>query len=307
MEAGADDYVIKPFDMNELKVRIRAGERIINLERKLEDRNKVLSQAYSAMRRDVEAAGQMQKSLLPTKSSLINHIKFETMFIPCSIVAGDIFNYYRLDENNIGFYLIDVVGHGVPAAMLSVTLSKVLCWQANQNSPLKCFVKEAPYYKIVRPAEAITELNKRFQADTKSMQYFTMVYGIINTREEKLIISQAGHPHPIIFKKGKNLSLIGGGGFPVGMFDNAEYVETEIDFNVGDRLLIYSDGVTECINENRKQYSLERFVDDLKQDNNLEFVDVFEKLKENLFEWRGTHELEDDISILAIENTGVKR
>src|SRR3972149_5099356 len=63
MEAGADDYVIKPFNMNELKVRIRAGERIINLERKLEDRNKVLSQAYSAMRRDVEAAGQMQKSL----------------------------------------------------------------------------------------------------------------------------------------------------------------------------------------------------------------------------------------------------
>ncbi len=300
MEAGADDFIVKPFNKGELKVRIRAGERILKLEKDLEERNTRLSEAYFIINKDLKAAAAMQKSLLPDAESKIAGVNFEWTFLPCSYVAGDIFNFFRLDEHNIGFYLLDVSGHGIQAAMLSVTLSKMISPVPIQGSPLKQFVSDPPHYVITPPASAVKELNQRFHTEQDFMQYFTMLYGIINIKKEKITFCQAGHPAPLLLQNEGEISLVGSGGFPVGMLLDMEYENTEMDFKAGDRLIVYSDGITECTNKDMKQYSLEQLMSLVEKNRNLPLKEILNKLEESLYEWRGSEEFVDDVSILAI-------
>lgn len=301
MEAGADDFVVKPFNKGELNVRIRAGERILKLEKDLAERNRKLSEAYSSIKKDLEAAAKMQESLLPQSTSMIHGIRFEWLFLPCTFVAGDIFSFFPVNEHYLGFYLLDVAGHGIPAAMLSVTLSKMLSQTSLQDSYIKKPIAERPYYKIISPAEVIYDLNQRFQTENDAMQYFTMVYGLFDAKSNVLKISQAGHPPPIILKRGQRVSLVGDGGFPVGMLPGLEYDEVEFVFGQGDRLFIYSDGITECTNSQQEQFSVERLVYHLEEYRDLPLSDLLFRLKNDLRDWRGNAEFEDDVSILAVE------
>ena len=312
IDAGADDFAVKPSTKLELSARIKAGKRVLKLQSDLNEKNKKLSKsnrklshAYSVIKKDLEAGAKIQSSLLPQKASIISGISFDWIFLPSEFVAGDVFNYFRLDENNVGFYVLDVAGHGIPAAMLSVTLSKALSPSNAHECLLKQFmpVPEPPYYKIINPATAIKMLNERFQADPVTMQYFTMVYGIIDTRNGKTVITQAGHPYPILLQKGMSAKLVGKGGFPVGMLPNIDYEEQEIILNRGDRLFSYSDGITECVNSNQQEFSPERLMDLVEEGRDLPLRKLLEIIEDRLHKWKGDNTFEDDVTLLAMEIT----
>jgi sigma-B regulation protein RsbU (phosphoserine phosphatase) len=310
MEAGVDDFVVKPPTSRELNARIRAGERILKLEKDLEERNeklsesnKKLTEAYSVIKRDLEAAAVIQSSLLPKSASIVYGIQFDWIFIPCAFVAGDIFNYFKLDEHHVGFYLLDVAGHGISAAMLSVTLSKLLS-PVNHH---ECLLKPSntdlgpPYYELTSPALAVQALNDRFQADGDALRYFTMVYGIIDTRDGRTSMTQAGHPPPILLHKGASASTMGSGGYPVGLLPDLAYEEVEVHLEKGDRLILYSDGITECANKEREQFSTERLMALLEKGKDSKMNELMGRIEQHLRQWKGNDEFEDDITLLALE------
>ncbi|MEO7867904.1 MAG: response regulator, partial [Candidatus Eisenbacteria bacterium] len=192
MDAGADDFMVKPFVAAELRSRIRAGERVLQLESDLAERNRKLGEANSSARRDLEAAAKMQKALLPQHGMLLPLVRPAWRFLPASFVAGDVFHLHTLDEHRACFYLLDVAGHGVPSAMLSFSLSKLLAPTLTPDGLLKRPTQHAPFVEIATPAEVMRELNERYQDDSDALKYFTMVYGIIDGAKNELTIAQAG-------------------------------------------------------------------------------------------------------------------
>jgi sigma-B regulation protein RsbU (phosphoserine phosphatase) len=244
----------------------------------------------------------MQRSLLPTASSSLQGVAIDCLFCPSVHVSGDIFNFFRLDEDHVGFYAIDVSGHGVAAAMLSSRLSQLLTPEMNRGSPLKYSLPEAPYYGIVKPSSAVIEaLNLQFQMDATHTLYFTMVYGVIDTRLQTIDICQAGHPNPIYLPTEGAAQFIGEGGFPVGITTLAEYEPINLSYAAGDRLFFYSDGITECMNSQEEMFGPERLLIFVEETRELPISAVLTWLEQHMRLWRGSDKFEDDISVLALE------
>ncbi|MFQ5649592.1 MAG: SpoIIE family protein phosphatase [bacterium] len=301
MTAGADDYVRKPFNKQELKQRVRAGHRILELQSELEEKNDQLSRAYKSIEKDLKVASKVQKSLLPRPSHLLSGVCFETFFQPCTFVAGDVYNYFELDDEQIGFYLLDVSGHGVASALLSVALSKLISPGTLQKNPHRQPESEAQVYDLAEPARIVKFLNDSFQSDIDAFQYFTMVYGIIDLRRSRIRMCQAAHPQPILVRAGEMVRPVEGSGFPVGLFPEVEYEETELNFVAGDRLFIYSDGITECCNPSNVPFAERRLLQLLEKSRQLTTRETLTTIHKELQAWRGKPSFDDDLSILAIE------
>jgi phosphoserine phosphatase RsbU/P len=305
MKSGADDYVEKPVSEDELLARLGPGKRVIDLEerlendkRKLAETNRALSNAYETIRKDLEAAARMQRSLLPVPCT-IQGLRCDSLFLPASTVAGDVFNFFPLNASATAFYLLDVSGHGIPAAMLSVTLSKMLNSRPSQGSPLVQAASDGITYEIRPPHEAMAELNRRFQ-DQGDM-YFTMVYGLLDKHSRRLQIVQAGHPDPVLLRRGKPPIALGEGGFPVGMLPEMSYDLLEYTMEQGDRLFLCSDGITECTNQAQEQFGFPRFIDFLDR-HRYDSLDVLLKALElTIRRWGGSADFTDDVSLLALE------
>jgi sigma-B regulation protein RsbU (phosphoserine phosphatase) len=305
LRSGADDYIEKPIQVDELLVRLAAGERVIDLERRLEEKNRKLeetneslSEAYRTIREDLDAAGQMQRSLLP-EAGMLHGIQCNSLFLPASVVAGDVFNFFPIGPESIGFYLLDVSGHGIPAAMLSVTLSKVLTTRPEASSPLVRQARGESVYSIRPPHEALYEMNERFQ-DQGDM-YFTMIYGVLDASSGCLRLAQAGHPSPILVREGEFPELLGDGGFPLGVLPDRTFDLLEYQVEKGDRLFVCSDGILECINRESKQFGQERLMELLHRHRNVSLDALLKCLRSTMEQWAGSTEFADDVSLLALE------
>ncbi len=306
MDAGADDFLVKPVGPEELRVKVRAGERVLSLQQGLADKNTELARINSELKSshrliedDLKAAAWMQKRLLPPPALEANGLNCQWHFEPCGYVAGDIFNFFAMDDEKVGFYLLDVSGHGVPAAMLSVTLSMILTPDATRGSPLVRIDPLTQKPEVLSPADVIRELNRRFQS--RDDRYFTMVYGLFDSVTSTMRFAQAGHPGPILIDKKGRPRILGTGGMPVGAFPKIEFDCFEVQMELGDRLLLYSDGVTECLDLNGAAFGEDRLLAYLTGTESRSMDQLLDGLLERIRNWSDRADFRDDLSLLTIE------
>ena len=312
LDAGADDFLTKPVSSSELRARISAGERILRMQRELSEKNRIVSdtlgelqRVYDAIDKDLLQARKIQQSLVPELSSKFGSSTVSLLLKPCGHIGGDLVGMFSPGKNRLGFYSIDVSGHGITSAMMTARLGGYLSsTHFDQNVAMeKRFDR---FYALRQPEEVASLLNARLIADTGIEEYFTMAYCIVDLRNGVLKMVQAGHPHPLILRKDGSTEFIGKGGVPVGLVPDIGYSQIETVLEKGDRLLLYSDGFTEARLENGEMLEPEGFLDlvkkcDSKQSGQEFLDDLYWNLTQVMSPEFG---LEDDVSATLFEFEG---
>ncbi len=252
LDAGADDFLIKPLEADELRARISAGARILDMQRELSEKNRMieaaleeLKLAHDAIDKDLIQARKIQESLVPELTRDFGKSRVSLLLKPCGHIGGDLVGMFSPGVNRLGFYSIDVSGHGITSAMMTARLGGYLSSSHfDQNVAMeKRFDK---FYALLPPEHVAELLNSRLLADAGVEEYFTMVYAIIDLRNGHLKMVQAGHPHPLLLRQDGSTEFLGEGGLPIGLLSDVTFQRTDTYMKPGDKLLLYSDGFTEC-------------------------------------------------------------
>ncbi len=295
LKIGADDYMTKPFEFDELQVRINTGIRFIQLNSKLREANEI-------MRKNLESGRTVQQSLLPREIPDLPTIEFAARFYPSLYVSGDIYNVFRLDEKHFGFYNIDVSGHGVPAALFSVGISQRLNNDLYPHALLKIPLGNTPHYQINSP-ERVARLLDEDDMLGKYDKYFTMVYAIINIESFKVDFYRAGHNLPLLIHPDGSSEYIDGGGPPIGLgLPHEEQKNQTLDLSPGNQFIIFSDGINEAGSQKQDSvYGLKRVKTVLSKYSQDSLGTSFDRLIEDVKEFQGSEEFTDDISIIGFK------
>ncbi|MBI2191495.1 MAG: SpoIIE family protein phosphatase [Planctomycetes bacterium] len=314
-EIGANDYVTKPIDFSVLLARIqtqlslrRSVQTSFRLEQSLAQRNQELeaanaeiSRANRRMQMELQAAAELQKALLPAGLDQIPGIQAVWTFEPCEELAGDIFNLFRLDDDNLGIYLLDVSGHGVKAALLSVTLSHLLSPLRASSSLLVQLTPDDPGYRLTAPKEVARELNRRFPFDPAKEQFFSLFYGILDLKARQIRYVSAGHPGLLFQRRDHPPVVLQPTEGAIGLSLDAEGDERQLTWEAEDRLYLCSDGILEATNPADEEFGLNRVAEQLQETRALPVRESLSALMGRLREWYGAERPKDDVSILAVE------
>ncbi|MEO7319770.1 MAG: SpoIIE family protein phosphatase [Chthoniobacteraceae bacterium] len=276
IEMGAADYLAKPFEPVLLRARIDAC-----LEKKrLRDRERAIQQRLAG---ELAKAASYVCSLLP--APLAGRVESEWCFQPSEQLGGDAFGHHWIDDDHLAIYLLDVCGHGVGAALLSVSVLNTLRAQT------------LPGTDFHDPAAVLAALNRAFPAEAQNFFYFTFWYGVYQSSRRELRYSSGGHP-PALLLNGSDVVSLATEGASIGCFDNAQFISATQSMEPGARLLVLSDGVFEIFLEHDRVQTWDEF---LASFNRAEILAMRaeERLK-YAHQLRGAETLEDDFSLLEL-------
>jgi phosphoserine phosphatase RsbU/P len=297
---GGVDYITKPFQMEELHARVETHLKLRRLQTELEETNARLAFANGRMSRDLKAAAKIQETFLPREVPRVPGTDFAWVYRPCDELAGDGLNVIPLGDGKLGLYVLDVSGHGVAAALLSVTLGRLLSPPTEPSSILIRTGDVCDHFDITPPAEVAARLNQLFPFDLATEQFATMIYGVLNAKTGEFRYVSAGHPGPIRLPCGADPVILESQGSPIGLADDP-YVERLVRLRGGDRLYLYSDGVSEAMDPAGKQFGDARLLEAINLGRSGSLQESVATLLEEISRWHGSESPRDDISILAAE------
>jgi sigma-B regulation protein RsbU (phosphoserine phosphatase) len=275
-------------------------------EKQLKQLNSELIEKQKRLDDDLVAAAQIQKSLLPQKIDSAENLAVAWKFEPCEHMGGDIFNMFQLGDDHWAIYMLDVSGHGVQAAMITVSVSQFL--QPNSGHLFKRQPgKSSQAPQIRTPAEVLVALDREFPFE-RFDNFFTISYMIINTATGDLRYSNAGHPHSIVMRRNGKVDLLSKGGPAIGTGDfhlltggANRFKEGRLKLYPGDKLFIYTDGIVEYQNRNDELYGTQRFYETLEAQRGESVHDMVEQSIKSLMNFGNNAKPQDDITLLGLE------
>jgi sigma-B regulation protein RsbU (phosphoserine phosphatase) len=307
LEAGADDFLTKPVASSELRARLRAGERMLAMQAELLAKNRVivstlteLQKLYDSLDRDLIEARKLQQTLIRDRVRDYGWARASLILRNSGRVGGDLVGSFRVDDQRVAVYSIDVSGHGVASAMMTARLAGFLTGSSpDQNLAFH----KAPdgRHSLLSPEAVAERFNRLMLEEIQAEQYFTMAFAVVDRAAGRVSLVQAGHPHPLILRQDGRVERLGHGGLPVGLIPEARYDRLEAPLAPGDRLLLVSDGFTECPMPDGRDFGEEGLTESLRRSSHLGGPDLLEALVWDLTQQSGTDGFPDDVSAILLD------
>ncbi|MGH2412181.1 MAG: PP2C family protein-serine/threonine phosphatase [Microcystaceae cyanobacterium] len=283
LDAGSDDFLCKPIEMSELTARVRAGLRLHQLSRDLQQQKQLLEV-------ELAEAAEYVRSILPEPITE-PPTTIDVRFIPSRQLGGDCFDYYWLDADHLVIYLLDVSGHGLRAALPSLSVINLLRSRG---------LNQVNFY---HPREVLRGLNKTFQMTQRNDKYFTIWYGVYHAKKRTLTYASAGHPPAVLLSLDKQGEIteqrLKTPGFPIGMFAEAKYIDASCPIQPNSCLYIFSDGIYEIDRSDGVILGLNEFVNLIRDYHQIPQHNLDRLLKE-VKNWNPKDSFDDDLSIIQI-------
>ena len=256
--------------------------------RKVETQKQIIERHNDRMVKELEKAGEFQKSLLPEKLPVLDDIRFAVDFHPSSQLGGDFYDVIRFDDNLIAILVADASGHGATSAMLTAMFKMM-------------FEKYASEYD--HPSEVFEKLNEDFCKVLQTGEFFTAFYGVYNRTQHKLYYSNAAHPRALLYDYSKKeVEELDTEGFLLGVMNEEIAYETKVITLRGpSRLLIYTDGIIEVLNEKHKMYGYHRMVKQLIRYADKDAQTYIRMMKKDLVKYAKSNIFSDDITLLVMD------
>ena len=302
LDVGADDFLKKPVNSGELLARINAGERILRMERELSEQNRLvtstlqeISALYDAVDRDLIEARKMQQALVRERFRDFGTASVSLLLKPSGHVGGDLVGFFEAGTGKVALYSIDVSGHGIASALLTARLAGFLSEGAPEHNI--ALVRDVDGSYVARPPQEVANLlNILMHEEMQSDLYFTLVLAYADLTTGEVEMTQCGHPNPAVLHPDGTVEYFGHTGLPIGLLEEAEYDQWHLCLAEGDRLLLYSDGFTECENQDGNMLEEAGMARLLGQNADLDGGDLFEALVWDLDLFSAARDFADDIS-----------
>jgi sigma-B regulation protein RsbU (phosphoserine phosphatase) len=310
LDCGADDFLTKPVNPAELRARINAASRIIEMQRQLSEKNRLIGSTlselqglYDALDVDLVQARKLQQSLVRDRYRDFGQAQVSLLLRSSGHLGGDLVGFYPAGDTRIGLFAIDVAGHGISSALMTARLAGYLSSAApDYNIALQRM--EDGCLSPLPPERAVARLNRLVLDELQTDHYFTLLLADLDLTTGHVVMVQAGHPHPVVQRKNGLLEVLGDGGLPVGLIEDAEFRAFGCTLAPGDRLVILSDGVLECPDHRNVLLGSEGVACLLDRLRDMSGTSCLEALIWYLTEHAGGKDFPDDISAILLEYSG---
>jgi serine phosphatase RsbU (regulator of sigma subunit) len=280
LRIGADDFLLKPLNEKELVARVISLLRLKKTHDELYEKNQLIQA-------ELATAKRIQKYIIPTDFSFIHYPRISGMYLPIEDIGGDYFDCYRLSDSRSGFLIADVTGHGIPAALI-MSMSKMIFSLYSSR-----FDSTSDYLAAV---------NQQMMGMLLSDQYITAFYVIYDRETGRISFTNAGHTRALYYRAGSDKILaLDTQGFFIGISDMLSYEQKSLQVSEGDRLFLYTDGIVEIKNADKKEYSVNRLSQSIRRNHALHGNSFCEAILRDLESYTKLDSRDDDIAFLSIE------
>ena len=310
LELGADDFVTKPVNAIELRARMQAGARLVRMQRELSEKNALLGDTlaelqslYDMVESDLKEARKLQQSLLRDRYLDFGAGQVSLLLRSSGHVGGDLVGVFQATSTQIALYSIDVSGHGISSALMTARLAGHLSTRAPEHN-IALTHTAGSYYRVLPTNDVVSRFNDLMSTVIDTDHYFTIVIAVVDLDTGQVRLAQAGHPYPIVQRADGSVELVGNGGLPVGLLEAAQWDEVVFKLEKGDRLLLYSDGLSECTDPGGTMLEEEGLEHLLVKNHAIKGPALLEALLWDLVAFRGSDDMDDDVSAALFEFTG---
>jgi serine phosphatase RsbU (regulator of sigma subunit) len=257
----------------------------------LNRRDETLNFQMHRLDEELRLAARLQQDFLPKTLPQVGPVRFHTLYRPAGYVSGDLYDVARLDEAHVGFYIADAVGHGMPAALLTMFIKNALV--------TKDILPQG--YRLLDPGEALTRLNHALVEQHLSHATFaTALYGTINVNTLVCRFAGAGHPPPMVIRADGGLLNLHGEGALLGIFPDEKYGQSQVQLHPGDRLFIYTDGIEIAFCDDHA-LNTQKWREEIQRRRHLPTEELLRELSDSLDREMGSLSPKDDVSIVIAE------